>query len=463
MPTPQTLHQYKVRLRLAATTLVNAQDHSGGWGRALHEQPSIVNTVEALMVLTVADNVERDVIDYGLSYLARSLLEHYRPTSQVGGRGERIRFIAFYLQGVLQLRAHNVDSEAIDRVRRCLQWLAESFLRLKAGWPETRGESAISIQQTARIVAALSMLLQRQTEYGFLRNADVDTAVDLLHSGVNTLLEKQTESGAWPAHVGEDAPTSPAKTALAITSLGYAQRFATNDELRSTLDKARRHGAGWLVQQINAWSDAVEDDGYVLGTTWRHLSYAECMRGVVDGFESPPEALQANWKSLVRRWSESFNFWLQPGNPDGVPTIPATHHTVMAFESLQRDRSSLIQPAPLLPSPNQDPVITEIKIPTTDTLVIRVSGIVDPFQVRLTERQHQLASLLLANERGTSASHLANTMGIVTNSVPQYVRRLNGAVSAASRGQIGRMVMVERITNGETRYMIKKDPTHQDG
>lgn len=444
--------EYEAQLAQAANTLIAVQRIDGGWGLRPTSVSSIVNTAEVLVVMRAAGQAGA-YVENGIAFLLDGLPVFFRdePTTVGGdgGRGRHIRYISFFLDGLLTYPEHAFSDKGLDRISTCLDWL-DRFPAHRGGIPETMGSNKLSIHQTARVLTAVSRLLVMDEERRELPVNDRNTATRLADAASTYLQRIQGPSGAWPLKA-EGGAWSAAKTALATTALGYFARVRQSEQL----DVARRRGGAWLMANYEAWRSKTSRDQLEQSTDWVHLDYAECVRGVLAGTEDGSRQLSRSWNFMTKQWSDEERLWYEPASDIGNVTIRAAYHTVMAFESAKAS-STLLQPAPLSgPQIEAIGAIRRIRIeeqPTQTVMVIE--GTKSTARVRTTTAQHRLIAALEAHPEGLSSEALAKALKIGVGSVPMYVSRLNNTVMASTRGQVRKLVAARRLPGGHAVYAV---------
>jgi hypothetical protein len=448
---PKPFDVYELQLARAANRLVQAQRIDGGWGLTPTSVSSIVNTAEALTVFRAAD-MAGPAVEKGIAFLLKALPVFYRdePTEVggEGGRGRHLRYVSFFLDGLLNYADVAFAGEGLDRIQMALRWLGE-FPELLGGIPESVGGSTASLHQTSRVLGALARLLFLDDTNPSLPPTYRAGARTLADSAARYLLNLQGASGAWPVEP-DGPPGSAAKTALATTALGYYALIQDSQEIA----EARRRGGSWLMNNYSSWSKATSTDRRERSTYWVHLDYAECVRGVMAGTDGGRARLKSSWQFLVGRWSPDLALWSEPAADDGNVTIRAAYHTVMAFESA-KDSSALLRPAPLEAAKGQAfGSFVGIRIDESRGGRLLVEGTEATFPVSLTGRQHDLVLAVLDRPDGISAEELGEKLGVGAASVPMYMSRINARISAASAGRLQRVFIAHRLAGGRSVYTV---------
>ncbi|MFF2299783.1 hypothetical protein [Arthrobacter sp. NPDC058127] len=243
-------------------------------------------------------------------------------------------------------------------------------------------------------------------------------------------------------------------TALANTALGY---FAHLNNL-SIQNNLRGETSKWLVANYGTWKTLVEHDPQVGGTTWLHLAYAECIRGVLTGSDGNGAGLSASWRFLNKAWSIDKGLWTEATGHGSPATIRAAYHTVMAFESA-KPRSNLLLPrnlsSPGLPDsqPELRPTPPEFRLVNVNGgyTVAGTHGERLPRVVMPPEAQNILRIIASAG-RPMSAAELAQLTRKKPNSITKNILEVNSRFLQITNGAVEKLIQATRITDGGRTY-----------
>ncbi len=440
---------YGKQLKFAAKRLAALPRTDGGWGLTPSSASSIVNTAEAAVVLRAAgytDLMGARIVDYLGAAIPMYCQPEPASPGQGYGRGERTRFVSFGLEGLTTFPEQTFGSDtALEAIDFSLNFLHVN--ELNGGWPETRGEEPDSIHQTSRVISSLIRLLLSDEEHGKLSPLKRRRAVQMAERGGQRLLELQQIDGSWPIRPGATETPSPTKTALATVALGYLAHISNSSEI----DSARQDGGRWLLTNLRSWDGRTEEDTDEQGTHWIHLAYAECVRGVLAGFQESPRQLKPVFDRLVRGWSEKERLWTEPGMPEGKATIRAAYHTVMAFESA-RSTTQLLVPRPL-PQTSGSP-LGELTGVSVSPEVVVLHGTTSHADLTLTPGPMRTLQALVSHGGKASTLELSQTSGKRTNSIYQDIKLINERAASASYGGVANLIRSERSADGTYSYSL---------
>jgi len=453
----QAFDVYEEQLAAASRSFIKIQQPDGGWGLTPTSVSSIVNTAEAVVVLRASGAGQKQAAR-GLDFLVEALPVFYAPPPErpgmPGGRGERIRHLSFFLDGLLSYPDRAFADDGLGAIVFALERLR--IATLQGGWPESHMGKRISIHQTARVVAALSRLLVLDNEAHRLSAAQRDLTRSMADGGAVALVKLQRQAdGSWPERPGVEEVSSPTKTSLSVMALAYYSYLRRDPKI----DHARAEGARWLIEHQDYWLRRTEDDTDEQGTHWVHLAYAECVRGVVAGFTEVPTQLSRSWKVMQKLWSDDEFLWVEPSLTVGKATIRAAYHTVMAFESA-KDNSRLLLP-PKLASNEPDSLGTlqrlELDPNRNGTIVVVAAN--GSTVLELPPALLKTATAFIRHGNDSTTAQLADTAGQKPNSVHQYIGRINKRIVGGTRGRVDGEIRSRPLPNGQWAYRIEADTT----
>lgn len=225
---------YHVNITKAAEWLIAIQNKDGGWGLTRGQVSSLVNTAEALYVLSCAGLNESDAAANGLRFLRDNFDNH------LVYRGNRTRFGAFPLS-VIATRYPNFD----HRFQKKLYKWVSSTVSDNGGWPSEVG-GASDIYSTYLCVLAI---------YSFDKTS-------VLLSGAKIWILAQANSRGWCLDDTGAAPLSATAYALvALHTLGET----THDTVARALE---------TLKGVNHWGD---EEAPLSGTLWKHSTHSNIL------------------------------------------------------------------------------------------------------------------------------------------------------------------------------------------
>ncbi len=429
MPQSTMIQEYEGQRLDAVRQLFQIQKLNKGWGLRPGSESSLVNTAEALNVIAAEGQMEDERAQAAVGFLLRALRLHYRPESEDPAhpsRGLNIRYLTFCLDGLITSPDTFATEEGIDAVTFCLKGIRAAQHR-SGGVQDEPTHKVLSYHQTGRALAACSKLLISRVA---LPEGLTRLARTIADDAAAYLLAQQMEDGPWRATPLEASPLSPAKTAIANTSLAY-YRLLTN---RVDYLDQQKTAADWLLAERKRWFRTTSNDPQEAQTAWEHLDYAECLRGVAAGRSDAWPQLRTSWAFLLRQWSDQNLLWAEP---KGNETIRAAYHTVMAFETVLPTSRLIVPAAAAHPA-----LEFVVRIVHTTGARFEVMGKNDRFALDLG-RARALVGMLVAlveEPNGVDAEILGRRLGVGTASLLVYEGRINEAVRAASAGRVHRLV-----------------------
>ena len=423
------LEEFSYRLAASQETLVQNQAPDGGWGLTFDSASSIVNTSEALHVLSMNNLGNLTSIERGLDFIKKNLSRHTQPRES-GGRGANTRFVSFAISA-LALNPSFIDEETSAALNWGIAWLEHA--RTRDGWPERLGDPDTSIHQTAYAVSGLSSLrkmllsLPELARQALTLPKTTHLEALILH-GAQGLLRHRRPNGLWPVQTYSQTAASPSKSSLALLALNAASDLMEEDRKLASgtsLSAADRRegklsdfiykGAISLAQLNPRWKRWVEHDPEVPGTDWIHLANAMAPDAcIVSGVHESEAEIKSSLEELRQSWSNKHSFWVELG---GKPTIRAAFHISHCFQAAQSQvlgfRAASIHSIPSAVSEFQ---VFDWGFSITITP--------DVHRVRLSPKLLQLLSVVSSHDTASSDT-IADTLGIARGSVAKYIARLN--------------------------------------
>lgn len=280
---------YFDQLDIAADWLAAAQNPDHGWGMSHGQASSIVNTAEAIYVLTRAHRHDERV-KTGLEFIQTRLFP------AIEKQGPRTRYVFFALFGLLD---HTSQADPLF-VSKCVDWLLQA--RNKDGaWGHEANDQASRVFPTCMALICLAKL-----EKNF----------DGFEMAYNWLISKAGQSG-WSFEDGKGP--QPTATALAVLALRQCK-----DQTEEVFTRPKE-----FLLQTTYWGTEREN---IPGTLWEHCSYSWIFAALVSLGVNPYEPVVAQGVREVNRLAHNGG-WIEPS---GGQTIRGQFWAVMAFDALHR-------------------------------------------------------------------------------------------------------------------------------
>jgi hypothetical protein len=298
---------YIERVKRAASRYADMPNPDGGWGLLAHASSSIVNTSEVLAVLRTAGyQADSPVVRNGVKFLVEATQQHPQ-SKRKGGRGEHTRYVAYGLLGLSEYPHLARQPDVADAINGCIRVL-ERFARESGGWPEIRGESSLSLFQTATGIIALQRVAPGHR---------------MIKPAVRAMLGLR-KNGGYRARSGRGEPSVP-HTALAAIALRQAG--------------ARTHAraaATWVGKRPDEWQAKTHSDSGVPGTGWIHMTFGLGLRALVLSGEvacddSRIEAARAHIDAL---WNDEKAEWRDGSLDEERTSVRSTYAAILAYRAL---------------------------------------------------------------------------------------------------------------------------------
>jgi hypothetical protein len=280
---------YFEQLAKAADWLASIQNKDHGWGLAGGYDSSVVNTAEAVYVLTQASTHQK-AVHAGLEYIQSRLF------ASIEKQGPRTRYAFFALFGM----ADHLDKVDPAFVAKCTEWLIQARNK-DGGW----GHSA-NDEQSRLFPTSMTLLQLARCNY---------TTHDL-KTGYNWLTDAATESG-WSFEVGK-SPT-PAATAQAVLALRSNREHTDNIFTRPKE----------LLLQTTHWSTEREN---LPGSLWAHGTYMSVLPALVSLDVNPYDPVIAQGVRTINDLTFDGG-WREPS---GSESVRGQFWAVFAFAALQK-------------------------------------------------------------------------------------------------------------------------------
>lgn len=434
--------EYERRLARVVQRYGEEVGPDGGYGVTRGQPSSLVNTSEVLFVLRCAQRrvqpYDLAAVDDALAFLATHLPAHCQTRTATGGRGEKTRFVVFALLGL----AHWPD-RLTDLGQRTaswgLSWLEQHLL--EDGLPEDAGVRDVSLFENAVTID----LMVRMLPQPYLALPDKARAERVLERCVTGSLYHLKPDLTWPRQsYGEG--TSPAKTSLLTTAFSNAKDAglidgpvrvggATIEPRLVDVSEVIARSGDWLCSNVARWERYIEHDPDITGTIWVHLAYAQALEALATIGRGLDSRLTPAWEAVRKSWNQQERSWCEVKDPP-VATVRSDYWSVRALEALLlREGASgarelgqrMDSGPPETRAPKHDLVSRDL-----DQFSLRSRADRTEIPLRLTRRQADLMRALVlggAQDKPLQADELAGALHIAANSLGQYIRRLNEAIS----------------------------------
>lgn len=285
---------YQKSLENSANWLILVQNTNGGWGLAQGSATSIVNTAEAICVLTKANNHHYYTsIKNGIDFLERNTL------TSVQNQGARTRYVYFALYGILD----HLEKVNPQYVNDCIEWLVNAQ-NTDGGWGHEAKDNNSSLCPTCMTLIVLDKLNQSSR----------------VTSGYNWIKANINDSGKGWSFTKNNVDSVTA-TSMAILAL----RTTINQD-----DEIFKKAKEFLLTADDNSLFTIEAEN-ISGTPWSHCSYMWVFPAYIslgiDPF-SPPIAetvRKINRLAINDGWKE----------PHDHLTIRGQFWVVTALESLK--------------------------------------------------------------------------------------------------------------------------------
>jgi len=253
------------------------------------QESSIVNTAEAIYVLTRADKYDQE-LDAALEFISSKLFD------SIENRGARTRYIFFALLAI----SDHLKTVGPEFVTRCVEWLLAARNK-DGGWGHEANDENSRLFSTCMCLIVLHR---------------VGTSNEKLTAGHNWVSSRNSGTG-W-AFDGK-GPPSPTATALAVIALRQT-RSATDD----IFIKAKE-----LLLSTTHWGNEREN---LPGTLWDHATYMWIFPALTSLDVDPYEHTIAEGVRSLNLLAGNEG-WSEPG---GGLSIRGQFWAVFAFDSLKQ-------------------------------------------------------------------------------------------------------------------------------
>jgi hypothetical protein len=280
---------YFEQLEKAADWLAAIQNPNKGWGMSSGQWSSIVNTAEAIYVLTRARK-HQNAIDDGLEFIQSKLF------SSIEKQGRRTRYVIFALMAAID----QLDRVDPDFASRCAEWLIKARNR-DGGWGHNANDEQSRLFPTCMSLIQLAKLNYNPHD---------------LESGFIWLLSKSSESGWSFEEGGSPTPTASAQAILALRN--YKEH---DDGIFSRPKELLLHTTQWGTEREN-----------LPGTLWDHCSYMWVFPALASLDVNPYDPTIAQGVRAVNKLNCNHG-WIEPL---GGESVRGQFWAVFAFDALHK-------------------------------------------------------------------------------------------------------------------------------
>ena len=427
--------------------VVALQDpNDGGWGLRASQASSVVNTCEALWVLSATERHGSEIAK-GVEYLTRVIPKHCQPRDHEGvSRGQNTRFVTFGILGLAAGR-HHWGSDTQRTAEWALDWLIDN--RLEDGWPEVAGVNDVSIFQTSAALLGAARLSCADQLADERVHAKISEVADIAVGGLTRHI---LDSGAWPRQTFNDR-MSPAKTswaAMALSEIGNNDLFEAKNWYGTAPGIAARASEA-LVRRADHWIGVLEVDPDVIGTQWTHLAHPLSLIAITRAYPEPfcAELISA-WRGYEEYWIESRGDWFERHAGQAIDTIRMTAFCAEVVKAIQYSYGEDGERR-LLRLLRHSPVTDQSFVVETSPIgILRVRREGDGrvwVISELTSAEERLLATLLGNygePEWLSVRQLASAVGLRESSVGTAIARLRRSLANATADNFTESVVSKR-------------------
>jgi prenyltransferase beta subunit len=295
--------KYTEQVKLAVAWLSSTRNPDSGWGLNPGQASSIVNTAEALYVLSKARSLPLDV-DKSIKFLRAAVANH--PSS----RGPFIRYFAFGILGLLAAGVARTDSS----IQECAEALRQKQVSSR-GWSQTSNDQSSRVFPTFLALWTLQMVEEQPSQQTM--------------NGLNWLLTIQKEDGGWGFTDDPNERSNATCTAYAIIVLRTL--YATDQRVQL--------GKQWLLAHALEWLHSPIIGESVGGTDWYHCNPVWASIALLELGES---VLSPTMRTTIAYFQQLFDAqvggWRQ--SLHHVVNVRSVYWAVLALEVL-RERLDL--------------------------------------------------------------------------------------------------------------------------
>jgi hypothetical protein len=281
---------YHRKIIEAADWLIKNKNPDNGWGLSSGQASSIVNTAEAVYILTKTNKFPEHIL-LGLEYVQKNLSPHLQTY------GKRVRYVCFSLLVFLE-QLNDANSSFVNE---WVEWLVRAR-NTDGAWGHEANDGKSSLFPTCLSLIVLSRL---GCEKGEIEHA------------YNWKLSKRTETG-WNFDIMKASP-SPTATALAVLALK-----GKIDLINNIFDTPRD-----FLLSTKHWSTESETQP---GAPWQHCTYQWIFPALMSLDVEPYHKTIAEGVIEINKYGFDGG-WCEP---DGNKTIRGQFWAVYAFDSIYK-------------------------------------------------------------------------------------------------------------------------------
>lgn len=278
---------YYGNVKLASDWLSLIQNKSNhGWGLNSEQEPSIVNSAEAIFVLK-RSNEHFGRIQSGIEFIKMNLTQHLE------NRGNRTRYVQFALLNLI----HNSNSELKEFIEYNISWLL-SARNQDGGWGYKANDEQSQLYPTC-----VSILLLKKFRFN----------VKALESAYNLILSKRN-NGIWSFN--ENSRLSETATAIATLSIMTCKDIPFDMK-----------GIENFLLKNQYWGTEIEN---MPGANWEHCSYMWIFPALIK-LGNAPHCMTITRGINFLKNLECSQGWLEPNSS---LTVRGNFWAVFALDSL---------------------------------------------------------------------------------------------------------------------------------
>lgn len=271
------------------------RNSDGGFGSYRGKPSSIVNTAEALYVLSLEPRRYQQVIVDSTAYLRETLALYFDDPKRSGV----LRYYVYGLFGLLTAGVHERDNV----VQACAARLIDLYDHTQFGWAHEKGQK-VSLSSTFLALWALQLFTDPARQ-----------GQDLIERSLGELQSRQRENGDWCNAEVDDVPSRVLHTAMSLTVLGRS-RFRDND----VVERGRKYLRKMLSHEPKLVEMLYEQ---IPGRDWQHFTY----QWIAVAFQQPPSF---DMLALVVRHIKELR-GIQPGQWRDRPGTMAVINVTSTF------------------------------------------------------------------------------------------------------------------------------------
>ncbi|MDI9312676.1 MAG: hypothetical protein QM535_20875 [Limnohabitans sp.] len=319
---------YYKQLNKSAEWLVSIQNQTNfGWGLSPGQGTSIVNTAEAVYVLSQTQSYHTE-IKKGIDFIQSRL------QISIDKQGNRTRYVFFALLGLID----NLDKSDVNFVNKWSEWLIKARNKDGAWGHEANDE------QSLLFPTCMSLIILHRLNY----------KIQELETGYNWLASKVTDLG-W-SFGGSNQPSTTA-TAIAICALRNVR-----DADDPIFEKPKI-----ILLQNERWATEREDHP---GTLWEHSSYMWIFPAMFKLEIDPYNKTIAEGVRHINEYNCNHG-WKEPS---GGVTVRGQFWAVVAFEAVHMAFDPAIHPyrieSSIAQSALREPEYVNIRVHSSWSMII---------------------------------------------------------------------------------------------